>query len=236
MIFGTIENDTTKLIIDNIGETEYFYEERNETTSGKGGKSVSYTTKQQKFKLLNKNLLAKISGDFEHITIIHNEGIAYKGYTPLSELKKRAKAIVPTDLSEFYEAKYEQEEKMENLENLSIKDIFSNKSKESKMDKYKEYMAYLKAKEEGRLDEFLKEENLVDVDFDMHFKEFLPDQKIIDNQMAILSLEQRIELSEQWHDIPDNDYEQQVAFIEKHNLWGATPDIFQINDEDMVAI
>ena len=114
----------------------------------------------------------------------------------------------------------------------SFEEIFET-PKLNKIELYRQYKAYEVAKEKDRVEDFMKEENLTDVDIELHFKELLSDDKIIENKMSILTLNDRKKLSDEWDAIGENDYEAQFKFIEEHNLWGACPNIFEFTNEEL---
>ncbi len=231
LIFGTAENEIVKNITEKIGKTEYWYQDEN--TSISGNKKTKSTTKQQKsMTLISSDMIHGLGEKYEHIAYFPLKKLIYKGYTPRAEVKQRAKALIKADTKEFYRMKYKNFEVRE-VENFE--DVFKEQ-KISKIERYRQYKAYLEAKSKNRLDEFAKEENLVDVDFELHFKDLMPDHKILENKMKILSIEERRKLADEWDEIGENNYEAQFKFIEKHNLWGACPNIFDFTDEEMMMM
>jgi hypothetical protein len=74
--------------------------------------------------------------------------------------------------------------------------------------------------------------NFVEINFETLFEEFRPNDKIIDNKMNLLSLNERFRLSNEWNYVSNNDdYVAKLAFIENNKLWGACPEIFNFTDE-----
>ena len=231
LIFGTAENDIVKAISEKLGKTEYWYEDEN--TSHQNGRKTTSTSKQQKsMTLLSNDMIHSLGEKYEHIAYYPLQKLIYKGYTPQAEVKQRAEAIIKADTKEFYNMKFK---------DFSVRDIKNFEEvfetpKPSKIELYRQYKAYEIAKEKNKLNDFIKEENLTDVDIELHFKELLSDDKIIENKMSILTLKDRKLLSDEWDAIPENDYEAQAKFITKHNLWGACPNIFDFTEEEYLQL
>ena len=164
---------------------------------------------------------------YEHIVYIPGYKMLYKGYTPQAPLKKRAEKFVRRDLSEFYEMKYKLEngKSKEEIRALKFSDLFKEKPI-SKLEEYKLYRKMEKAKAEDKIKEFKKEENLQDVDIELLFEDYIQKDAIIDSKMKILSSEERIALANEWNSIKDDDAKA-FQFIEKHQLWGACPGLFE---------
>jgi hypothetical protein len=232
--FSVIEEETVNLLKNTIGETHYTYEEKNRSTDSKGKKSYSYSTKNEKYHTINNELLNGLGEKFEHITYIPNKKFLYKGYTPQVELKTIAQKTIPVDLSKFYEMKYSDKNNSldEELKNLKFEDLFKEKPL-SKLEQYKLFKQFEKAKNKGEheIDNFAKDNNLADVNFEILFEEFIPNDKVLENKMNILSLDERFNLSKEWNSISGDDYDTQVQFIEDNKLWGACPEIFNFTDE-----
>jgi len=67
--FSVIEDETINLLKNSIGETEYTYEDENVSYS-KGSKNKSYSTKQDKYHIINNHILNGLGDKYEHITYI----------------------------------------------------------------------------------------------------------------------------------------------------------------------
>ena len=231
--FSVIDDNSIDLLKKTIGETHYYHETEN-ISYNDGKKSKSYSTKEDKVQLISSDKINSLAQNFEHIVYIPNKKLLYKGYTPSPELKVRAEKFIQRDLSEFYETKYKNIEKKteQEIRNLTFDNLF--KFKEMPRNKrYELSKKYLKAKQQGKVKEFAQENDLVDFDFSLLFEEFMPDDKIVKNKMQILSIDERFKLSEEWNSISEDDYESQIAFIDKYELWGACPNIFQFSEDEL---
>ena len=229
LYFSTIQPKTADFFINSIKETEYSYEERNESyTDGK--KSVSWQTKKESTHLLNSHILNGLGEDFSHITFIPQKQVLYKGYTPVVELTKRHEGFIKKDLSGFYELKYKSHKKID-PNTLKVEDMFARSM--SKLEKFKLFKRY-EASQNKEI--FAKENNLQDVNFELFFKEFIPDEMIIQSKMKLLSLQERFDLAGKWHSIPKENSEAQLAFIEQNQLYGALPDIFNFTTTQLQKI
>jgi len=233
--FSVIDEDSINALKNNIGETEYFQEDVNESHSD-GKKTRSYSTRKEKTHLITNEIINGLGEKYEHIVYIPGFKMLYKGYTPQAPLKKRAKKFVRRDLSEFYEMKYKLEnaKSKEEVRALTFADLFKEKPI-SKLEEYKLYRKMQKAKEKDKIEEFKKEENLENVNFELLFKEYIQDDAIIDSKMKILTSQERIDLAAEWNSIKDDDAKA-FNFIEKHQLWGACPEIFSKDLESLENI
>ena len=234
--FSVIEEDSINLLKNTIGETEYHFEDINESHND-SGKSKAYSTKKEKTHLISNDIINGLGEKYEHIVFLPKYKMLFKGYTPQAELKVRNEKFVRRDLTPFYEMKYKngQTKDAAEVRNLTFEDLFQEKPI-SKLEQYRLYKKYEKAmKDEKELEKFKKEEQLENVNFELLFEKFIPKDKIIDSKMKILSVSERFELAQQWNEIDEDDYAAQVEFIEKYDLWGATPQIFDPKylNEDM---
>jgi len=229
--FSVIDENSIKKLKETIGETQYFYEDKSVSYNG-GKKNSSYTKKEAKTHLITNDKINSLAENYEHIVYIPNYKMLYKGYTPSPKLKKRADKFIQRDLSQFYEAKYKNMEKKDKseIDNLKFEDLFKTYTRDKR---YELYQKYLDAKQNNNVKEFAKDNNLVDVNFNLLFQEFMPNDKSIENKMKILTLEQRFELAKEWNAITEDDYDAQIAFIDKHELWGACPEIFMFDSEEL---
>lgn len=229
LYFSTIQPETADFFINSVKETEYSYEERNESyTDGK--KSVSWQTKKESTHLLNSHILNGLGEDFSHITFIPQKQVLYKGYTPVVELTKRHEGFIKKDLTGFYELKYKSHKKID-PNTLKVEDMFARSM--SKLEKFKLFKRYEASQNK---ETFAKENNLQDVNFELFFKEFIPDEMIIQSKMKLLSLQERFDLAGKWHSIPKENSEAQLAFIEQNQLYGALPDIFNFTTTQLQKI
>lgn len=229
LYFSTIQPETADFFINSVKETEYSYEERNESyTDGK--KSVSYQTKKESTHLLNSHILNGLGEDFSHITFIPQKQVLYKAYTPVVELAKRHEGFIKKDLSGFYELKYKSYKKID-PNTLKVEDMFARSM--SKLEKFKLFKHYESSQNK---ETFAKENNLQDVNFELFFKEFIPDEMIIQSKMKLLSLQERFDLAGKYHSIPKENSEAQLAFIEQNQLYGALPDIFNFTTTQLQKI
>ena len=235
--FSVIEEESINMLKNAVGETHYYYEDSSESNNS-NGKSKSYSTKKDKMHLINNEIINGLGAKYEHIVYIPKYNTLYKGYTAQVKLKKRAEKFIRKDLSEFYEMKYKKNGQVKDaaeVRNLTFEDLFQEKPI-SKLEQYRLYKKYEKAmKDEKELEKFKKEEQLENVNFELLFEKFIPKDKIIDSKMKILSINERFELAQKWNEIAEDDYAAQVEFIEKYDLWGATPQIFDPKylNEDM---
>lgn len=229
LYFSTIQPETADFFINSVKDTEYSYEERNESyTDGK--KSVSWQTKKESTHLLNSHILNGLGEDYSHITFIPQKQVLYKGYTPVVELTKRHEGFIKKDLSDFYELKYKSHKKID-PNTLKVEDMFTHSM--SKLEKFKLFKRY---KSSQNKEIFAKENNMQDVNFELFFKEFIPDEMIIQSKMKLLSLQERFDLAGKWHSIPKENSEAQLAFIEQNQLYGALPDIFNFTTTQLQKI
>lgn len=229
LYFSTIQPKTADFFINSVKETEYSYEERNESyTDGK--KSVSWQTKKESTHLLNSHILNGLGEDYSHITFIPQKQVLYKGYTPVVELTKRHEGFIKKDLSGFYELKYKSHKKID-PNTLKVEDMFARSM--SKLEKFKLFKRYESSQNK---EAFAKENNLQDVNFELFFKEFIPDEMIIQSKMKLLSLQERFDLAGKWNSIPKENSEAQLAFIEQNQLYGALPDIFNFTTAQLQKI
>lgn len=225
--FSVIDDETIDLFKKTIGEVEYSYQEENISYS-KNSKNKSFSTKNCKDFVIYNELINGLGENFEHLVYLPNHKMLYKGYTPQVELKTIAKKYIPIDLQPFYDMKYKSDNLIDDqeLRNLTFADLFKEKPL-SKLEEYKLFKKFEKAKKENKTESFAKDNNLVNVNFELLFQDYIPNDKVIDSKMKILSVEERFELMQQWQAIDSNDHEAQIKFIEEHSLWGACPQIFE---------
>ncbi|WNY99950.1 type IV secretion system DNA-binding domain-containing protein [Sulfurospirillum sp. 'SP'] len=229
LYFSTIQPETADFFINSVKDTEYSYEERNESyTDGK--KSVSWQTKKESTHLLNSHILNGLGEDYSHITFIPQKQVLYKGYTPVVELTKRHEGFIKKDLSGFYELKYKSHKKID-PNTLKVEDMFARSM--SKLERFKLFKRYESSQNK---ETFAKENNMQDVNFELFFKEFIPDEMIIQSKMKLLSLQERFDLAGKWNSIPKENSEAQLAFIEQNQLYGALPDIFNFTTTQLQKI
>jgi len=158
--------------------------------------------------------------------------VLYKGYTPVVELTKRHEGFIKKDLSGFYELKYKSNVKID-PSSLKVEDMFNRSIKLSKLEKFKLFKRFEASQNKAA---FAKENNLQDVNFELFFKEFIPDEMIIQSKMNLLSLQERFDLAGRWNSIPKENSEAQLAFIEQNQLYGALPDIFNFTTTQLQKI
>jgi len=231
IFFSTIEDETKDLLI-NKTEMEYSYKDAYEHRAylESDKKDRDHTKTRDKKPLLSKNILDGLGAKFEHITYIPTHNLLYKGYTPQVELEERYSSFAQTDLSEFYKIKFPDTLKMtsEQIANLTFEDLYKDPADLPRSEKYRLFNLH---KNSNDKDQFKQENNLVNVDLDLLFKDFTQDDQILDNQMQLLSIDERFELFTEWSNIADDDFNTKYDFIEKHNLFGALPGLFQFEDE-----
>ncbi|MEA3523614.1 MAG: hypothetical protein U9R50_11670, partial [Campylobacterota bacterium] len=194
----------------------------------RGKKSVSISKRKDNVCLFTPDMMHGLGENYYHISFFVLRKTIYLGYSPQVPVKQKAEDIIYSDLSEFYKIKFKD---FEVREVTNFEDIY--KRKLSKLDEYKLFKKFQQAKKENKTDEFAKKENLVNVNFELLFKNYIPDDKVIDSKMSLLNADERFELLKQWQAISDDDHEAQVEFIEKHNLWGACPAIFENIGENL---
>jgi len=233
--FSVIDEDSINALKNDIGETEYYQYDVNESYSN-GKKTRSYSTKKEKTHLITNEMINGLAEKYEHIVYIPGYKMLYKGYTPQAKLKKRAEKFVRRNLSEFYEMKYKLKnaKSKEEIRALTFADLFKEKPI-SKLEEYKLYKKFEKAKAEDKVQKFKKEENLENVDFELLFKEYIQDDTIISSKMEILTTKERLALATEWEKIKDDDAKA-FEFIEKHQLWGACPGLFNQDLESLEDI
>jgi len=238
--FSSIEEETISLLKKTIGETEYYYEDVSESWN-KGKKSKSYSTKNEKTSLISNDILNNLGEKFEHITYLPNMKMLYKGYTPQVELKPRAKKTVPKDLTAFYEMRYQVDDVQDENLDFDFADLFKQK-KLSALDEFRAFKRFEKSRIQGEdgIKEFvnkelpeLKNKKIAEIDFELMFKKYLPDNKIVDSKMKVLTIDERFELSQQWNSINKENHQAQLDFIEEHQLWGAIPTIFDFSQDEI---
>jgi len=229
--FSVIDDNSIELLKKTVGETQYYHELENISYSD-GKKSKSYSVKEDKTHLITSDKINALAQNFEHIVYIPNKKLLYKGYTPSPELKVRAKKFIERDISKFSEIKHKNMEKksQQEIQNLTFDDLFKEMPRSKR---YELSQKYLKAKQQGKVKEFAQQNNIVDVDFNLLFDEFMPDDKVLENKMKVLSLEERFKLAQEWNSISEDDYDAQIAFIDKYELWGACPNIFQFSEDEL---
>ena len=214
-----------------IGETEYTYDDVNESYQ-KGGKSKSYTTKQDKYHIINNHILNGLGDKYEHITYIPNNQVIYKGYTQQADLKQIAAKQVEADLSGFYAIKYSNKNQpKEDIKNLTFEDLFKDKPL-SKVEEFRLWKKFQKATEKGKdaIKSFKKENKLEIVNLEFLFEKYMEDKQVIANKMKLLTVDERFELKQKYEQIQGDD-EKELKFIEQHDLFGALPGIFDFKDK-----
>lgn len=231
--FSTIEEETKDILI-NKTETEYWYKDAFELRrAGSNDKQQRDHSKTSKTKnLLSKNILDGLGAKFEHIVYIPTHNLLYKGYTPRVELVEKFQSFKQVDLEPFYKIKYQDTLKLdaEQVAALKFEDLYKDVNELSKQEKFRLHQSYKNATDKTK---FKQDNNLVDVNLDLFFKEFEQDDQILDNQMNILTMQERFALYTEWNNFGDEDTSAKFDFIEKHNLWGALPGIFDFNDSDL---
>jgi len=233
--FSVIEDETINLLKNSIGETEYTYEDENVSYS-KGSKNKSYSTKNEKYNILNNHILNGLGNKFEHITYIPNNQVIYKAYTPQADLKPIAAKQVEADLSGFYAIKYAAADgDMEDLKNLTFEDLFKDKPL-SKVEEWRLWKKFEATKKQGveAIKSFKKENALEVVNLEFLFQKYMEDRQKIENKMKMFNTNERFELFKQFNSLKGNDAEE-LAFIEEHDLFGALPSFFNfdMNSEDI---
>ena len=239
--FSIIEEETINLLKNSIGETEYSYEEKNSSYNHNAERSNSYSTKNEKIHLIYNELLNGLGDKYEHIVYLPNHKALYKGYTPQQHLKPIAKKSVPVDLTEFYKLKYIKEDDVkEDVKNLTFADLFKQKPL-SKLDEYRLFKKFEKAnvaaKQSGSeepIKNFKKENNLIEVNLEFLFQKFIADKQIVDNKMKLLSPDERFKLKTEWDALEDE--AKQLEFIERNDLFGALPNIFDFTPDESQKI
>lgn len=226
LIFGTAGNDIIKELKEKIGQTEYWYEDENTSTSG--GKKTTSTSKQQKsMSLFSNDMIHGIGEVYKHVSYYPLKKTLYMGYTAQAKVRQRAKALIKADTKEFYKMKYKdfQVRETENFE-----EIFDFKPM-SKLDEYKMFKKFEEAKKRGEdaIKSFKKENKLEVVNLEFLFKKFMEDRQVISNKMKVLTVDERFELSKKYEELKGND-EKELAFIEEHDLFGALPGLFDFRD------
>lgn len=235
--FSVIEEETINLLKTTIGETEYVYTEESESRDSKNKKSKSYSIKHEKTHLINNHLLNGLGEKFEHLTYLPNHKALYVGYTPRAELPTIAKKTVPIDLTPFYEIKYSAENSPLEDTDFEFKDLFKPKEKLSKLDEFKLWKKFEaeKSKGEPALKEFKVKNNLIEVDLELMFQKFMKNDQIVENKMRMFKVDERFNLKVEYDSIK-GDEAKELAFIEKHDLFGALPEFFEFKSEENEAI
>lgn len=234
--FSVIEEETITLLKQGMGETEYSYTDTSRSI-GKGGLSKSYSNKNEKTHMIYNELLNGLGDKFEHIVYLPNHKALYKGYTAQASLKVIAEKSIPVDLTEFHKLKYIKEgDVKEDFKNLTFADLFKDKPL-SKLDEYRLYKKFEKlhvAKNDDAIKNFKVENKLQEADLEFLFKKFIADKQVIANKMKLLSVDERFKLSQEWNQLEDE--EEQFEFIERNELFGALPNIFDFDEMDMEDI
>jgi hypothetical protein len=185
-------------------------------------------------------MLNGLGKDFSHIVYLPNEKLLFKGYTPQAYVPKRNEYIIHRDLRPFYAMKYASEEEQLDVSTLKFEDLFKAKKKLSKLEEYKLYKKYQESVKNGNVADFKKEEiakefQTKNIDFELMFEKFIPKDKVISSKMKLLTPLERFKLKEEWNSFDEFDVSAQLAFLEKHDLFGAVPDIFNI-DESQIGV
>jgi len=229
LIFSGIDDETIDLIKKTVGEVEYYYQEKNISYNG-SKKNKSYSTKNSKDVVIYSELINGLGEKYDHITFLPNHKYIYKGYTPQTELKTRAKLQVPADLTPFYEMKYANDKPKEDIKNLTFKDLFKDKPL-SKVDEYSLFKKFLNARKQGEemIKNFKKEHKLMQVNLELLFQKYLPNDRILESKMKAYSIKERFKLFGEWNKI-EGDTEKELEFIEKYQLFGALPNFFDFED------
>lgn len=235
--FSVIEEETINLLKQSIGETEYVYTEENESRDSKNKKSKSYSTKNEKIHLVNNHLLNGLGDKFEHLVYLPNHQALYIGYTPQAELPTIAEKTVPIDLTPFYGIKYSDENSPKEDDNFEFKDLFKPKEKLSKLDEFKLWKKFEAEKPKGQeaIKEFKTKNNLIEVDLELMFQKFMKNDQIVENKMRLFKVNERFNLKVEYDSIK-GDEAKELAFIEKHDLFGALPEFFEFKSEENEAI
>ncbi|MDO8453264.1 MAG: type IV secretion system DNA-binding domain-containing protein, partial [Sulfurimonas sp.] len=226
--FSTIEDETKDVLIKKT-ESEYWYQDSREYRGfNENDKTVDRSKKSSSTNLLSKHVLDGLGERFEHITYIPTHNLLYKGYTPVVELEERVSSFAEIDLHEFYSIKYKDTINMtlEQVAELKFEDLYKTEKDLTKEEKFKLSQKFKLAKDKEK---FKQDNNLVHVNLDLLFAEFEQDDQILDNQMKMLTLDERFTLFAEWENIDENDFEKRFEFINKNNLWGALPGIFQFD-------
>jgi hypothetical protein len=234
MVFGTAESKIVDEIAKKIGKTEYWYEDQNKSHSD-GKETRTYSKQQKSMTLISNDMIHGLGEKYEHIAYFPLKKMIYKGYTAQATVKQIAEGLLKSDTKEFYEMKFKDFE-VRDIKNFE--DIFESNQNLSKVERYKLQKKYENAKAKGdeEVKKFAKEENIVDTNFDSLFKDLIKNEKIIENKMKILSLPERMKLAQEWQAIDDNDLDAQAKFIEKNQLWGACPEIFEFTDDERLSL
>jgi hypothetical protein len=236
--FSVIDEDTIKLLKDTVGETEYTWEEENRSKNPNGETSKNFSIQAQKTCLISNDLLNSLGETYTHITYIPTKKLLYIGYTPQVDLPVVAAATKPVDLTPFYELKYKGEgevESQEELDSLAFGDLFKIRPL-SKIEQIKMWNKFEKAKQtkgEQGIQEFVKKENLQEVDLEMLFKDFMMNEQKIANFMRMYTLADRIKIQDEYNECK-GDEAKQLEIIQKYDLWGALPSFWPAPTEEEV--
>ncbi|WP_294885966.1 MULTISPECIES: type IV secretion system DNA-binding domain-containing protein [unclassified Sulfurimonas] len=227
MYFGGSGKDVVDSLSDKLGKTEYWYEEENLSVDHKKNKNRSYSKQQKSMTLFSNDMMHGLGESYSHISFFPLLTTIYRGYTPQIPLKQIAEDIVATNIDEFYKLKYKD---FTVREVSSFEEIFETQKKLSKIEEYKLWKKFQKTAENKKpsdddLAKFKKENKLEEVDLELLFKKYILDKQILDNKMKLFSLNERVELNGKWQKI-QGDPEQELKFIEEHNLFGALPGFF----------
>jgi len=234
-IFSVIEEQTIELIKKTISQVEYVFTDENRNSKGS-----SYSTKEAKRDVLSNDILNSLAKEYAHIVYLPNEKLLFKGYTPQAYVPKRNEYIIKRDLKPFYAMKYASEEEQIDISSLKFEDLFKAKKKLSKLEEYKLYKKYQESVKNGNVADFKKEEiakefQTKNIDFELMFEKYIPKDKVISSKMKLLTPLERFKLKEEWNSFDESDAAGQLAFLEKHDLFGAVPNIFNI-DESQLAV
>jgi hypothetical protein len=106
--FASLESDTNQSIMSLIGEVEFEKKNINKNlNSNSNSENFSISKSIEKASIIDTQKLANLAQNYQHITLIPEDGILYLGYTPqVSGLKEKHPMFSEYDLSEFYMEKH----------------------------------------------------------------------------------------------------------------------------------
>jgi hypothetical protein len=224
LYFGGSGKDVVDSLSDKIKQTEYWFEEENISIDSKGKKNRSYSKQQKSMMLFSPDMMHGLGKTYEHIAFFPLLETIYKGYTPKIELPEKVEGLISSDTTEFYKIKFKDFTVAREV--ATFEEIFETQ-KLSKLDEFKLWKKFEKAKATSskEVDNFKKNEKLQDANLEFMFAKYLQDQQVLNNKMKLFSLNERVALNGKWQKI-QGDYEEELAFIEKYDLFGALPGFF----------
>lgn len=230
LYFAGSGDDVVKSLEEKIKKTDYWYEEKNISIDSKGKKSKSYSKQQKNLMLFSNDMIHGLGEDYSHIAFFPLLRVIYKGYTPQVATKQIAKDLMPANLNDFYKLKFKD---FEARKVDSFADVFEKKL--SKLDEYKLFKKFEKAKKENKILEFKKKNKILEeFDLELLFEKFIVNEQVVSNKMKLLTVDDRFNLKKEWDKLDDE--AAQLEFIEKNELFGALPNLFDLDETEVEIV